>query len=37
MNVALNEARREDGVTPWACVPGTPGYEIVPELDPRRP
>jgi biuret amidohydrolase len=34
MNVALNEARREDGVTPWACVPGTPGYEIVPEMDP---
>src|SRR5437667_6500889 len=33
-NAALNESRREDGVTPCAAVEGTPGYAIVPELDP---
>jgi nicotinamidase-related amidase len=33
-NAALNEPRRADGITPCACVEGTPGYAIVPELDP---
>ncbi|MDX6551833.1 MAG: hypothetical protein QOH74_321 [Gaiellales bacterium] len=33
LTAVLNEARLEDGVTPAACVPGTPGWEIVPELD----
>ena len=33
-NVALCEPRRADGVTPAACVEGTPGFEIVAELAP---
>lgn len=33
-NVALYEPRLDDGVTPAACVEGTPGFEIVPELAP---
>jgi nicotinamidase-related amidase len=32
--VALNEPLREDGTTPASSVPGTPGFEIVPELAP---
>lgn len=34
LNAVLNEARMEDGVTPAACVAGTPGHAIVRELDP---
>ena len=34
LNVSLNEPRLADGKTPAACVPGTPGAEIVPELQP---
>jgi nicotinamidase-related amidase len=30
----LNEPRLADGVTPASSVPGTPGFEIVPQLDP---
>jgi nicotinamidase-related amidase len=30
----LNEPRLADGVTPAASVPGTPGFEIVPQLAP---
>lgn len=33
LNAALDEARHPDG-TPRACVEGTPGAAIVPELDP---
>jgi nicotinamidase-related amidase len=34
LNTAPNEPRSPDGRTPAACVPGTPGFSIVPELDP---
>jgi biuret amidohydrolase len=34
LNAVLNESRLEDGVTPGACVPGTPGFEIVDGLQP---
>lgn len=33
LNALLNEARDRNG-TPLACVEGTPGWRIVPELDP---
>ena len=31
----LNEPRLADGVTPASSVPGTPGFEIMPELAPE--
>jgi nicotinamidase-related amidase len=34
LNALLGEPRLDDGVTPAAMVEGTPGWEIVPELDP---
>jgi nicotinamidase-related amidase len=34
LNTALNEPRAADGRTPVAFVPRTPGFSIVPELDP---
>jgi biuret amidohydrolase len=34
LNALLGEPRLDDGATPAAMVEGTPGWQIVPELDP---